>query len=206
MDSALACFQWGVLAYRADRLSRAIEWLERAARLEGGKNYWYQFLLGYLEDKAGYTDDAFRNYDIALLAAARIALGALQPGPNLPRARPVGLGSRRHQQAALEQLKGRPEATKVRLELAYLYQQVGDFAQARAGVRRRHRGRRLGHLCAGRSLEPAPTWMPSRGRSRRPGSEYDALILEDLTDTAARQEPRAPRAEAGPGRACRSST
>ena len=78
ISSSLACFQWGVLAYRADRLSRAIEWLERAARLEGGENYWYQFLLGYLQDKAGYTDEALRNYSIAVPAAS--ACGRRRPG------------------------------------------------------------------------------------------------------------------------------
>ena len=98
--SALACFQWGILAYRDGRLARAIEWLERASRLEEGSNYWYQFLLGYLEDKDGRTDDAFSNYTIAC---------ALKPGsawPLFSRARiyrarrPVGPGPRRHQHGA----------------------------------------------------------------------------------------------------------
>ena len=70
VHGALACFQWGVLAYRSGQLARAIEWLERASRLEGGKNYWYQFLLGFLEDKAGYTEDAFRNYSVAVALVA----------------------------------------------------------------------------------------------------------------------------------------
>src|ERR1017187_4457415 len=65
VGAALACFQWGILAYRGDRLARAIEWLERAIRLEGRENYWYHFLVGYLEDKAGYIDDALSNYKTA---------------------------------------------------------------------------------------------------------------------------------------------
>ena len=136
MQSALGCFQWGVLAYRSGRLSRAIEWLERAARLEGGKNYWYQFLLGYLEDKAGYTEDAFRNYSVAVaLVAHDPALKPASPWVLFSRARIFRRGrwdwAREDMNAALLELKDKPEATRVRLELAYLFQQVGDFKCAK---------------------------------------------------------------------------
>jgi eukaryotic-like serine/threonine-protein kinase len=185
VDSPLACFQWGVLAYRADRLSRAIEWLERASRLNGGRNYWYQFLLGYLEDKAGYTDDAFRNYSVA---------AALRPDSpwllfslaRIYRVRGQWYWARKNITAALEQLEGKPEATQVRLELAYLYQQVGDFAKAReqydfivgadgSGVYARAARLNLANI-------DAESGAPERARQA-----YDALIVEDLTDTAARK-------------------
>ena len=127
VSSSLACFQWGVLAYRDDRLSRAIEWLEQAARLERGKNYWYQFLLGYLEDKAGYTEDAFRNYSIAVaLVTHDPALRPASPWVLFSRARifragPLGLGPRRlhcRLGRAQRQVRGYPRATRARLPLS----------------------------------------------------------------------------------------
>ena len=113
-NTALECFQWGILAYRDGRLSRAIEWLERASRLEGGSNYWYQFLLGYLEDKDGRTDDAFRSYNIAcalrtgspwaLFSRGRLFTGAASAAS--------GTSLARTSKSALEQLENRPEATQ----------------------------------------------------------------------------------------------
>ena len=184
-DSPLACFQWGVLAYRGDRLSRAIEWLERASRLNGGRNYWYQFLLGYLEDKAGYTDDAFRNYSVA---------AALRPGSpwllfslaRIYRVRGQWYWARKNIAAALEQLEGRPEATQVRLELAYLYQQVGDFAKARDQYDQIIKADGFGIYARAARLNLANIDAES-GAPERARQAYDALIFEDLTDTAARK-------------------
>jgi serine/threonine protein kinase/tetratricopeptide (TPR) repeat protein len=185
VESPLACFQWGVLAYRADRLSRAIEWLERACRLNGGKNYWYQFLLGYLEDKAGYTEDAFRNYSVA---------AALRPDSpwllfslaRIYRVRGQWYWARKNITAALEQLEGRPEATQVRLELAYLYQQVGDFTKARQQYDLIIAADGPGIYARAARLNLANIDAES-GAHERARRAYDALILEDLTDTAARK-------------------
>ena len=188
VDSPLSCFQWGVLAYRAGRLSRAIEWLERASRLERGKNYWHQFLLGYLEDKAGQTDDAFRNYSIAC------SLRSESPWVLFSRARIYRvLGkwdwAREDIGIALEKLNGRPEATKVRLELAYLYQQVGDFLRGAEGVRPCDRGRRRGHLRAGRSIEPCEHGRRVGGR--RKGAKRVRRVDRGGSDRHGRpQEPR----------------
>ncbi len=63
--SALACFQWGAICLREERLDRAMEWLRRAAQLQSN-NYWYQYFLAYLEDKAGSVDLALRDYSIAI--------------------------------------------------------------------------------------------------------------------------------------------
>ena len=78
--SALACFQWGLLCYRHGRLASAIDWLERAVHLEE-KNYWYQFLLAFLEDEAGHLDEALNHYSIAA------ALEPESPGVRFSRAR-----------------------------------------------------------------------------------------------------------------------
>jgi serine/threonine protein kinase/Flp pilus assembly protein TadD len=183
VDSPLDCFQWGVLAYRAGRLSRAIEWLERASRLERGKNYWHQFLLGYLEDKAGQADDAFRNYSIAC------SLRSESPWVLFSRARIYRvLGkwdwAREDIGSALEKLKGKPEATQVRLALAYLYQQVGDFTRARTECDLVIAADGSGIFGRAARLNRANMDGES-GAIEKARKEYDALILEDLTDTAA---------------------
>src|SRR5262249_11825472 len=77
--SALTCYQWGLLCYREGRPA-AIDWLQRAAWLKSD-NYWYHFMLAYLEDKAGYVDDALKNYSVAA------ALRPESPGVRFSRAR-----------------------------------------------------------------------------------------------------------------------
>ncbi len=185
VDSALECFQWGVLAYRAGRLSRAIDWLERASRLEGGNNYWYQFLLGYLEDKAGQTDDAFRNYCIAC------SLREESPWVRFSRARIYRVRgkfdwAREDIGKALAKLQGRPEATRVRFELAYLYQQVGDFPRARAQCDLVIKDDDSGMYARAARLNLANMDAES-GAIEKARKQYDALILSDLTDTVARK-------------------
>jgi eukaryotic-like serine/threonine-protein kinase len=183
--SALACFQWGILAYRDGRLSRAIEWLERASRLEGGSNYWYQFLLGYLEDKDGRTDDAFSNYTTAC---------ALKPGSpwvlfsraRIYRARGQWDLAREDITSALKQLKKRPEATRVRLELAYLYQSVGDFTRARHEYESVILADGSGVYARAARLNVANMEAES-GAVESARREYDTLILEDLNDSTARK-------------------
>jgi Tfp pilus assembly protein PilF len=164
---------------------RAIEWLERANQLNGGRNYWYQFLLGYLEDKAGYTDDAFRNYSVA---------AALRPDSpwllfslaRIYRARGHWYWARKNIDAALELLEGKPEATQVRLERGYLYQQVGDFSNARHEYTRIIADNGSGIYGRAARLNSANIDAES-GSPERARQAYDALILEDLTDTAARK-------------------
>ena len=78
--SATACFEWGWLHEHEGRRDRAIAWLDRAAWLEPG-NDWYAFCLANLEDRAGRLDDALRHYDVA------VALRPHSPWARLSRAR-----------------------------------------------------------------------------------------------------------------------
>ncbi len=128
-QSALACFQWGVLALREQRDGQAIEWLRRAAQLESD-NHWYQFFLAYLEDQAGYTDEALSHY------TAAVALRPQSPWVRFSRARIYRSKGRwdfalDDMKSALELLYGRPEAAQVHLEMGYLYHELGDFPHAR---------------------------------------------------------------------------
>ncbi len=184
VDSAVACFQWGVLAYRGNRLVRAIEWLERAVRLEG-QNYWYHFLVGYLEDKAGYTDEALSNYKTAE-ALRPSSPWVLFSRARIYRSRGQWEWAREDMSSALQKLAGRPEATKVRLELGYLYQQVGDFEKARREYDMVIVADEKGDFGHAARLNWANIDAES-GAIERARQKYDSLILEDLTDTVARK-------------------
>ncbi len=185
VTKALDCFQWGVLAYRAERLSRAIEWLERATRLDGGKNYWYQFLLGYLRNKADRTDEAFNSYNIACSLRPR-SPWVLFSRARIYRARGQWDRAREDIGIALETLQGRPEATQVRLELAYLYQELGDFSQARRQCELIIAADHSGLYARAARLNQANMDAES-GAVEKARRAYDALILEDLTDSTARK-------------------
>ena len=185
VQSALACFQWGILAYRGGHLARAIEWLERAVRLEGNESYWYHFLIGFLEDKAGYFDDALSNYSTA--AALRPdSPWLLFSRARIYRSRGRWDWAREDIRAALQKLSGRPEATKMRLELGYLYQQVGDFDKALHEYDLVVAADGSGVYGEAARLNAANIHAES-GALDRARREYDALILENLTDTAARK-------------------
>src|SRR5262249_7192356 len=63
-SSAHACFQWALLYLRTKRTPRAIAWMRHAVRLELN-NYWYQYVLAYIEDQAGSKEDALSHYSVA---------------------------------------------------------------------------------------------------------------------------------------------
>ena len=94
--------------------------------------------------------------------------------------------AREDMNAALAALKGKPEATRVRLELAYLYQQVGDFKQAKDHYALVVAADGSGDYARAARLNVANI-DAELGAVERARKEYDALILEDLTDTAARK-------------------
>ena len=182
-ESALACFQWGVLALREQRVGRSIEWLRRAAQLKSD-NHWYQYFLAYLEDRAGSTDEALAHYTVA------VALRPQSPWVRFSRARIYRSKGRwdfalADMKIALERLADRPEAARVHLEMGYLYHELGDFPQARLEYNR---------LIA---LDPTGPYGPSArlnlanmdaesGAVERARREYDALLSEDFRDSSAR--------------------
>ncbi len=70
--SALACFQWGLLCYRDRRPGRAIAWL--GIVWLKWENYWHQYFLAFLEDRAHLTDDALVHYNVAVALKPTVAL------------------------------------------------------------------------------------------------------------------------------------
>jgi len=182
-DSALACYQWGLLCYRRGRLPGAIDWLERAVHLNE-KNYWYQFLLAFLKDEAGYVDEALNHYSIAA------ALEPESPGVRFSRARLYRAKGRWDQalddiRSALAKLSGQPEAVRVRLELGYLHQELGNFKEADDEYRAVIETDDSGVYARAARLNRANIAAES-GDVDRARHEYDALLLSDLDDTAAR--------------------
>jgi eukaryotic-like serine/threonine-protein kinase len=182
-QSALACFQWGVLALREQRLDRAIEWLRRAAQLRSD-DHWYQYFLAYLEDRAGSMDEALSHY------TAAVALRPQSPWVRFSRARLYRSKGRwdfalADMENSLLMLSGRPEAARVHLEMGYLYHELGDFD----GARREYKNVI--------DLDPSGSYGPSArlnlanmdaesGAVERARREYDALLALDYGDTSAR--------------------
>ncbi len=181
--SALACFQWGLLCERAGRRTRAIDWLERAVWLKWD-NYWYQFLLAFLEDRAGSIDKALNHYGVAA------GLKPESPGVLFSRARlyrAKGQWDRAFDdiKTALKNLGNRPEAAQVHLELGYLYQELGDFGLAHTEYETVIATDRSGNYAKAARLNQANMDAESEAveRARR---TYDELLLLDLQDTAVR--------------------
>ncbi len=182
--SALACYQWGLLCHGAGRpAADAINWLKRAVWLRGD-NYWYHFLLAYIEDKAGYVDDALKNYSVAA------ALKPESPGVRFSRARLYR--SRGSWDYALEDLtialetwRDKPEASRGHLERGLIFQELGDFTGARSEYDRVIASEHSGVYAKAARLNRANIDAES-GAVDRARQEYDALLALDPGDTAAR--------------------
>ena len=182
-ESALASFQWGVLAMRERRLGRAIDWLRRATQLESS-NHWYQFFLAYLEDQAHATDQALSHYTAAL------ALRPQSPWVRFSRAkiyRAMGQWdfALEDMKIALDMLSSRPEAARVHLEMGYLYYEVGDFASARNEYTRLIQLDGSGPFGPAARLNLANMDAES-GAIERARQAYDDLLSQNLADTSAR--------------------
>ena len=182
-QSPLACFQWGVLSLREQRLDRAVEWLRRAAQLQSN-NHWYQYFLADLEDKAGSVDEALKDYSIALAHRPGLTVGTVQPRPALPVQRPVGDRSRRHEKRSPDaQGPTRSGQGSARVGLSLLR------------ARRLYRARREydSVIALGSSGAYGPAARLNRANIDAESGhvdlalrEYDALLAEYYYDTSAR--------------------
>ena len=105
-----------------------MEWLRRAAQLQSN-NYWYQYFLAYLEDKAGSVDLALRDYSIAITHRPDSHWVRFSRA-RLYRSKGRWETALDDMLSALKTQRGRPEAAKFSLELGYLYYALGDFASA----------------------------------------------------------------------------
>jgi tetratricopeptide (TPR) repeat protein len=182
--SPLACFQWALLCSRAGRTARAIEWMRQAARHKWN-DYWYQFFLAYLEDQANLADRAQEHYSVA------VALRPDSPWIRFNRAR--FYRSRGQWSQAVDDLKtvlhevdGQPEDRRIRLELGYVFQELGDFAGARGEYDRVIASNNTDRVARAARLNRANVDVES-GAIERARTEYDALLALDGRDSAARQ-------------------
>ena len=166
---------------REQQLERAIEWLRRAAQLESD-NHWYQFFLAYLEDRAGAKDQALEPLHRRLGATAAVAVGSIQPRPDLSVEGPWDFALA-DMETALELLSGRPEAARVHLEMGYLYHELGRLSSALAAS-----------ITALIEIDPAGPFGPAArlnlanmdaesGEVERARQEYDALLALKTSTT-----------------------
>ncbi len=182
-QSPLACFQWGLLALREKRYSRAMEWLRRAVQLEP-RNHWYQYFLAYLEDTAGYKDEALAHYYVALVIEPK-SPWILFSRARLYRSKGGFDTALEDMKTALAMLAGRPEAGRVHLELGYLYHELGNFRDARVEYDRVIQLDTSGTYASAARLNLANMDAES-GAVDRARQEYDALLADNLRDSTAR--------------------
>ena len=182
-QSPLTCFQWGLVALREKRLSRAMDWLRRAVQLEP-RNHWYQYFLAYLEDTAGYKDEALAHYNVAHVIEPN-SPWILFSRARLYRSKGGFDTALEAMQTALAMLAGRPEAGRVHLERGYLYYELGNFHDARVEYNRVIELDTSGMYAPAARLNLANMDAES-GAVDRARQEYDALLAYDLGDSTAR--------------------
>jgi serine/threonine protein kinase/predicted Zn-dependent protease len=181
--SALASFQWALLCLRDDQKSRAMQWMGHAVHIEQD-NYWYQFYLAYVEDQGGLMDEALNHYTIAMALKpkspwVRFSLAKIF------RSKGAWTDAIDDMNAALNELRGQPEARHVHLELGYLYQELGDFSRARDEYEQVTKSDNTDSFARAARLNRANIDVES-GAVDRARAEYDALLMLDLSDTAVR--------------------
>ena len=181
--SPLACFQWGLLALREKRLSLAMEWLRQAVANDP-RNHWYQYFLAYLEDLAGYKDEALARYNFALFIEPD-SPWILFSRARIYRSKGSFDTARKDMENALSMMKGRPEAGRVHLELGYLYHELGNFRDARNEYDKVIKLDISGLYAPAARLNLANMDAES-GAVDRARQEYDTLLASDLRDHTAR--------------------
>ena len=182
--SALASFQWALLFLRANRTPRAIQWMKHAVRLEQD-NYWYHYFLAFHLDASGSIEEALNHYSIAVALKPRSPWVRFSRS-RLYRSKGAWSSAIEDLKTALEELENRSEARQVHLELGYVYQELGDFAQAHAQYEivigpddqdDYARAARLNRANIDAEI----------GNDQIALKEYDTLLALDLSDTATRQ-------------------
>ncbi len=156
----------------------------RSAIEKEPKNYWYYFYLAFVEDQSGLSEEALKNYSIAM------ALNPTSPWVRFSRARiyrSKGLWSQaiHDMQTALEELAGQSEARKVHLELGYLHSELGDFERARREFDLVTESDDGDSYARAARLDRANMDAES-GAVERALAEYDALLALDFNDVVAR--------------------
>ena len=160
-----------------------MEWLRRAAQLQSN-NYWYQYFLAYLEDKAGSVDLALRDYSIAITHRPDSHWVRFSRA-RLYRSKGRWETALEDMQSALKTQIGRPEAAKIELELGYLYYALGDFASARSDYDHVIELDNTGLYGPAARLNRANI-DAELGSVETARSEYDALLSENYNDVSAR--------------------
>jgi serine/threonine protein kinase/Tfp pilus assembly protein PilF len=191
-DSALACFQWGLLCFRKLSLGRANDWLQRAVRLKPG-DYWYESFLAIVKDERGFLDEALLHYSEAVSAKPD------SPWILFNRARLYrskgwwewaitdmddALSAFNARVRSGQGLTPRSEIGQVRLELGYLYQELGDFAHARREYEQVVALDPKSHVGRAARLNEANMEAES-GAVDRAFQIYDELLAMDPQDSAA---------------------
>ncbi|WP_165074529.1 serine/threonine-protein kinase [Paludisphaera rhizosphaerae] len=182
--SALACFQRGLLHSSRHELAPAILWLRRSV-LINWSNYWYQYYLGYLEDQAGLDDEALRHYDVAK-GVNPDSPWVLFSRARLCRKQESWAEALKELEASLAKMGERPEAARVRLELGYVRQRLGDVVGARRWYGEVIETDPDGELARAAQLNLANIYAES-GDVARAQEIFGELLTQNPGDVAARR-------------------
>jgi tetratricopeptide (TPR) repeat protein len=191
--SALACFQWGMLAdLDENRTDEAISWYRKAADGDSD-NYWYHYYLAFAYDKhPNGVEPALRQYEAAL------ARNKNSPWVRFCRAR---LNRRRQNfgeakkefERALSDFHKLGDAARYpefelmyRLEMGNIRQSLGDLAGARADFEWVIAADSTSRYAYAARLNSAHV-DAARGEYARALETYDRLIADDPDDVPARR-------------------
>jgi eukaryotic-like serine/threonine-protein kinase len=183
--SARACFEWGLLAILEGQSERALAWFERAVGLRPDR-FWYQFALAYHHALYGDAGQAMAHYDAAV-ALRPDSTWALFNRAQLAWSR---LGAWERALSDLDLVRARPnglDSDLLALELGRIAQRLGDFPLALQHYEAVIATNAAGDLTRYARLNRARVAVelgPS-GRARA-WTDYERLLVEDSSDTAAR--------------------
>jgi tetratricopeptide (TPR) repeat protein len=181
--SATACFQWGLLCSSRGRDARAIEWLQHAVWLDWS-NFWYQFYLAYLEDRAGLPDDALDHYSAAVVRQPNSAWVRFNRA-RLYRAKGRWTWALEDLQKARRLMGDSPDSLQVGLEIGVLHQALGNFTMAADEYRAIIAGGPATEYARAARLNLANIDAES-GREPQALSAYESLLSEQPKDASTR--------------------
>jgi len=183
--SALACFEWGLLAVKDGHPDLALAWFERAVNLRPDR-LWYQFALAFHHALYGDVGQAMAHYDAAV---------ALRPESSwalLNRAQLAWSRQGAWERALLdlEQVQAQSDGLDpalLALELGRVAQRLGDFPSALAHYEAVITASPGGDLCRHARLNRARVQL-ELGPSglAQAWADYERLLSEESDDSVAR--------------------
>ena len=190
--SALACFQWGMLADLETETDEAITWYRKAVDRDP-RNYWYHYYLAFAYDKhPNGAEAAFTQYEAAFARTENSPWVRFCRARIHRRRQNFGEAKKEFERALsdfhrLEDPARYPEFEQMtRLEMGYIRQSLGDLAGARADFDWVVAADPTSRYAYAARLDSAHV-DAALGQFARALEIYDRLIADDPSDIPARR-------------------